>query len=444
MRILHYSLGFPPYSRGGLTKYAVDLLLEEQRQQHQVAMLWPGKISEYGNPTIKKRKEYQGIESYELENPIYLPQIYGIREIESFVIDGKEESYTEFLEQWKPDVIHLHTLMGIHIQFLETAKKLKIKMVYTSHDFFGLCPKTIMYFNQKSCKDNLECKGCDLCCQYALSPKKMKVLQSKAYRVLKNSRLVSLIRKAGKKKMFSVEEAYEEKELHNNPQYVQLRKRYMEYFSLIDVIHFNSSYMKEVFSKYMNVEKGIVCNISHSDIDNHMSLYHKKITDDVLKITYMGPLAAYKGFNMLKDVLDEIYQEGRRDFELTIYHPLDEHREYIHACEPYKYENLDKVLGNADIVAVPHDVSYGFVALEAISHGVPVLVSDEVGAKDLIENDITGFVFSYEHKELKNKILELLSNKDKVEQVKKNIKEQITIKNMESHTKEIVEKIYGA
>ena len=27
MRVLHYTLGFPPYRSGGLTKYALDLML---------------------------------------------------------------------------------------------------------------------------------------------------------------------------------------------------------------------------------------------------------------------------------------------------------------------------------------------------------------------------------------------------------------------------------
>ena len=42
MKILHYSLGFPPYRRGGLTKYCIDLMVTKRKLGHDVAMLWPG------------------------------------------------------------------------------------------------------------------------------------------------------------------------------------------------------------------------------------------------------------------------------------------------------------------------------------------------------------------------------------------------------------------
>ena len=44
MRILHYSLGLPPYARGGLTKYAIDLIGAEQKLGYQVGLLWPGRM----------------------------------------------------------------------------------------------------------------------------------------------------------------------------------------------------------------------------------------------------------------------------------------------------------------------------------------------------------------------------------------------------------------
>lgn len=44
MKILHYALGFPPYRSGGLTKFCVDLMVQQTREGHHVAMLWPGKI----------------------------------------------------------------------------------------------------------------------------------------------------------------------------------------------------------------------------------------------------------------------------------------------------------------------------------------------------------------------------------------------------------------
>ena len=44
MKILHYSLGFPPYRSGGLTKFCMDLMEQQIKDGHEVALLWPGAI----------------------------------------------------------------------------------------------------------------------------------------------------------------------------------------------------------------------------------------------------------------------------------------------------------------------------------------------------------------------------------------------------------------
>lgn len=44
MNILHYSLGFPPFRRGGMTQYCLDLMIEQTKVGHQVGLLWPGRL----------------------------------------------------------------------------------------------------------------------------------------------------------------------------------------------------------------------------------------------------------------------------------------------------------------------------------------------------------------------------------------------------------------
>lgn len=39
MKVLHYSLGFPPYRSGGLTKFALDLMREQLNEGNEVALL---------------------------------------------------------------------------------------------------------------------------------------------------------------------------------------------------------------------------------------------------------------------------------------------------------------------------------------------------------------------------------------------------------------------
>lgn len=445
MKILHYSLGYPPYARGGLTKYAVDVAMEQKKHGHDVAMLWPGTIMRFGCPKIVKTRDYFGIKSYELKNPEFLPQIYGIKEFEQFQVDVNTKVYIKFLQKMKPDIIHIHTLMGMHINFLEAARQLGVKTVYTTHDFFGICPKSTLFFNKKSCKDNFDCSGCAVCCENALGINKMRVLQSRFYRSVKNTKIVQKVRLNQKEKVFALEDEVKEVDENNElakERYARLREGYLEYFKRITVIHFNSSYMKAVFEKYMNIDKGIVCNITHSQIKDNKYQYNKVIQNHVLQITYMGPIAEYKGFYLLKNVLDKLYEEGMQNFQLTIYHEISNPEPYMKVMPPYRYENLNQVMNRADIVVALHDVSYGFTVLEALSYGVPVFVTEEVGAKDLIIHNETGVICEYNFESVKENIRSLLEDLEKVESMKKNIKEKFKVPEMEEHIKELIETVY--
>ena len=64
MRILHYSLGFPPYRTGGLTKFTMDLMRQQVKDGHIVTLLWPGEMHFIGkNTAVKYKGNVDGIHS---------------------------------------------------------------------------------------------------------------------------------------------------------------------------------------------------------------------------------------------------------------------------------------------------------------------------------------------------------------------------------------------
>ena len=68
-----------------------------------------------------------------------------------------------------------------------------------------------------------------------------------------------------------------------------------------------------------------------------------------------------------------------------------------------------------DVFVLPsiHD-SYGIVVLEAMVAGLPVIVSDHVGAKEIVENGVNGFIFpSGNSYELANKLSFFYDNPEK-------------------------------
>lgn len=86
MKILHYALGFPPYRTGGLTKYCIDLMLTQAEQGHEVALLWPGRITIVKKkPEIHKGRNWNGIESFEIINPLPVPLDEGILDVDAYI-----------------------------------------------------------------------------------------------------------------------------------------------------------------------------------------------------------------------------------------------------------------------------------------------------------------------------------------------------------------------
>ena len=141
MRVLHYTLGLPPYRTGGLTKYAYDLMIEQINNKYDVYLLFPGEIKKNKNLEIRYHKNVQGIKSYEIINPLPVPLLKGVCEPELYMTKVDYIIYKEFLNQINVDIINIHTLMGLHEEFIRAAKELNIKLVYTTHDYYGLCTK---------------------------------------------------------------------------------------------------------------------------------------------------------------------------------------------------------------------------------------------------------------------------------------------------------------
>ncbi len=104
--------------------------------------------------------------------------------------------------------------------------------------------------------------------------------------------------------------------------------------------------------------------------------------------------------------LDELWADDVKNFELHIYSSTSVTRPYITVRqEGYLYGQLEEIFGDTDLLVVPSRCyeTFGFTVLEALSYGVPVLVSENVGAKDLLDSE---FIYSDLKTSLKDIIMD--------------------------------------
>ena len=306
MRILHYALGFPPYRTGGLTKYCTDLMITQREDGHEVGLLWPGKIGFVLKETkIKENKNWNGILNFEIINPLPVALDEGILDIDAYVNKTEAAVFEKFLNNFKPDVIHIHTLMGLHAEFIDVAKKMGIKTTFTSHDYYGLCPKVTLFRENKICDDDHGCIDCVRCNQNALSLKKIALMQSPLYRLLKNTAVVKKLRKKHRNNFFE-NDVQDKNEIQSNDlerarEYEKLRKYYVSMLEKIDKIHFNSTVAEKVYGRFFEPKSSQVLSITHRDIKDHRKV--KDFDHQNLRLTYLGPAKAFKGFYYLLEVL---------------------------------------------------------------------------------------------------------------------------------------------
>ncbi|MFC5701787.1 glycosyltransferase [Cohnella faecalis] len=451
MNILHVSLGLPPYRTGGLTKYSVDLMLAQREARHEVSVLYPGHFA-IGSLSIKPNAEFEGIRVYEIVNPLPVSLLGGVRQPSRFYNAVERKPYEDFLSKLNPDVIHIHSLMGVHYEFFLAAKKRGIKLVFTTHDYYGICPKVNLLNRDESiCNDYGDGLGCAQCNGTGYSMLKLYLMQSRTYRHLKNSPFVRKMRQREKSRQTIAasrpiapgDRLEEEKRA---PEFVRLRKYYLDILSLVDTFHFNSSIAKEEYNRHMDA-RGTIIPVTHRDIRDSRTVKRRANGGKLVRLAYLGPVDKYKGFFLLKESLALL--SHRKDWILDVYgnssidsDDYDPVRFAFHGS--YSYGDLSRIFDRTDLLIMPSiwKETFGFVGLEAFSYGVPVMVSEHMGFKDVVSDGETGIVFGDGAARLASELERIMDNRELLSAMNRNIVQMDFPFSMERHAAQMME-LYG-
>lgn len=446
MKILHYSLGFPPFRTGGMTKYCMDLIEAQGKEGDSVSLLYPGKYS-WINPNvhIKKGALYRisdeiVCQGYELINPMPVPLVDGISDTTHFMCEKKDKRIEEFFWKNKFDILHIHTLMGLPQELVKVVKKNNIKVVFSTHDYFGLCPKTSFVYGKEVCPHMDNCSLCEKCNKNALTINKIKFLQSNFYKVIKQTSIVKKLRRKHIKDINSTYQNFEKDDFGEDKttsdKYVLLRKYYTDILSAVDAIHYNSTNTKRIYNQFVKGAQEFVITITNKEIEEHRE--KKKVPSQDIRIGYLGPQSVRKGFYVLLSCMDCLY-EKYKNIKLVVYNGYCQ-REYIESNLPYTYDKLGNVMESLDFLIVPSVCyeTFGFTVIEALSYGVPVIVSGSVGARDVIEEGKNGYVFETED-ELYRIIENIINEPSILQKMNEYIFKSGKIKNIATHEREIKE-----
>jgi glycosyltransferase involved in cell wall biosynthesis len=417
MKIVHFTLGLSPQRSGGLTKYATDLILEQLKNKEQVYSLYPeyNFKSGYFQKNIIKERDRFDIPIYVLQNSALISLMYGVKKPISIVNNESrkinKESLDNFYNEVKPDIFHIHTLMGLSLELVSFFKDKGVKIVYTSHDYYGLCPRVNFIDYKGDLCENPDGKNCAICNYSAPSSLFLKIRNSQF--VLKNKNILSF----ANIKSLSVKKTNNERNIKNiTPDkidgYNDLLLYYKKLFSYIDIFHFNSSLAKEVYEKHLKINHSVIISISHREIQDNRKITQK--TNSTIQFGFIGNVSAYKGFPLLLELLMELKDEGINNWILNVWgnDNIEINDKAIKCQGKYNALDLNKVFSQMNLLIVPSiwKETFSLISLEAISFGVPVLITSNVGARDIISFYEPSFVVEPTKDALKDKLKEVLSD----------------------------------
>lgn len=267
-----------------------------------------------------------------------------------------DDAFTKILNEYNPDIMHCHNIIGLSLGIIDIASARGIKVELTLHDYWGFCYKnTCLFHDGTLCRNDDRCAEC---MPYIIGDVYIPIFMRQTY-----FRLI---------------------------------------FSKIDHMISPSKYLADRY-RIAGVQGRRLYVIGNGvDVDRYAKIEHKK--NEKLNMLYVGILAKHKG---IKSLLEAVSLLGRKDVivnlvgigeetenlrSFAIEHDIDE-QVFFHG-RVFGRE-LDAFLSRADVSVMPsvwpENASVSIV--ESMASGISVIASDMGGNPEFVDHGETGFVY---------------------------------------------------
>jgi glycosyltransferase involved in cell wall biosynthesis len=347
------------------------------------------------------------------------------------IVNNKiEKIFTNLLNEINPDIVHFQHLINLSVQLVDIAKKRKLPVIFTLHDYWCICPNIQLLDdsynicegpeeNAENCYNCWNKKQSEIICDYI------------------DNRFISYISEF----LTIFLKIINRKHLFNN------RKKFMEsLLQKVDILITPSKFTKNII-KYKTSTPIL---ISRNGLKIEKLTIKKKERKKII-FGFIGTIERHKGIHIIIDAFSSIHDNNIR---LKIYGNYNEKSKYLKKINRKinkdnriffmgSFEELNEPYSLIDVLIVPSiwfEVGGPTVILESFAFKTPVIASKIGCIPEFVNDEINGLLFKPGDKnDLCQKIKKIVKNPKLINLYKNNLHSP---RSMEEQAKEI-ESIYN-
>lgn len=344
------------------------------------------------------------------------------------------------------DILHIQNIEGIPFSTLELRSEFpNTKFILSNHNYHTICQQVNLWYDEASCcssyYDGIACYSCVTNQIQFPHFFAIRAITTHFNRKLTKDDQQSLIKFITDYKDFDLtwfsdfkiyDKSFDKKsiDLYGKNKFLYRREKAVQLINNhIDHILSVSKCVEDIITNYgVDPKKSIVSYIGTKHFSGKFER-KKRSSPEKLNLCFMGYARRDKGFYFLLDAFSNMPSDlhgklsltfaGKieNEFDINRLRSLEKYLSSITIISQYTHADIPLILSNIDIGVVPplwYD-ALPQVAIELVCNGVPILVSDKGGQKEIINHD--DFVFSGgDIQSFWDKIRKILFNPDSIDE----------------------------
>jgi glycosyltransferase involved in cell wall biosynthesis len=443
MKIIQVVHGFPPHSIGGSEIYTHSLSTELSKQD-EVFVFYRSATS--GQPEYCTQATESGaLTLLSVNNTLKYCDSFE----KTYNNHSISPSFGSFLDEVKPDIVHIQHLANLSATFIEEAKLRQIPVIFTLHDFWLFC-----HLGQLLKLDLTICDGPQESeCVRCIPPQAVvRNTYDTALRILKKSGALfhNRVIQEALRKAFHRHYTKFSALLHRGGN-DQIKNRVIcieRMCSLVDLFIAPSNFVRKKFIEFGVSKEKIIHLPNGFNLDLFKDI--SRPPSEKIRFGYIGTFIPSKGIHVLLEAFNRINSDK---VELRIHGtPMSYHqgfidypaylrslarRDNVRWFGKYNNYNIAKILSEIDVLVVP-SIWYENAPLtihEAFMTSVPVITANIGGMKEHVCDNRNGLLFQAgKSGDLAAKMQKILDNPGLLDLLRNGIKPVTPIA---SHAREI-------